>query len=82
MKAMDIHEGIDSTLTILQSRLKGKLERCEIVIIKNYGDLPRVECYARQLNQLSMNILSNAIDAIKESSQALMIDRELTNSST
>lgn len=66
VKAVDIHEGIDSTLMILQSRLKGKPERAEIAVIKTYGDLPLVECYAGQLNQVFMNILSNAIDALEE----------------
>ena len=67
MKAVDIHEGIDSTLMILQSRLKGNDQRLTIEIIKEYGKLPLVECYAGQLNQVFMNILSNAIDAIEES---------------
>ncbi|MBG1241205.1 PAS domain-containing sensor histidine kinase [Nostoc sp. NZL] len=67
MKAVDIHEGIDSTLMILQSRLKGNEQRSTIEIIKEYGKLPLVECYAGQLNQVFMNILSNAIDALEES---------------
>lgn len=65
-KAVDIHEGIDSTILILQYRLKSKPERPGIEIIKNYGDLPMVECYPSQLNQVFMNIFSNAIDAIEE----------------
>ncbi|MEH1816072.1 MAG: PAS domain S-box protein, partial [Nostoc sp.] len=60
MKAVDIHEGIDSTLMILQNRLKGNDQRPTIEIIKEYGKLPLVECYAGQLNQVFMNILSNA----------------------
>ncbi|MBE9104590.1 PAS domain S-box protein [Nostoc cf. edaphicum LEGE 07299] len=67
MKAVDIHEGIDSTLMILQSRLKDNDQRPTIEIIKEYGKLPLVECYAGQLNQVFMNILSNAIDALEES---------------
>ncbi len=67
MKAVDIHEGIDSTLMILQSRLKGNDQRLTIEIIKEYDNLPLVECYAGQLNQVFMNILSNAIDALEES---------------
>ncbi|MEH2357996.1 PAS domain-containing sensor histidine kinase [Nostoc sp.] len=66
MKAVDIHEGIDSTLMILQSRLKGNDQRLTIEIIKEYGKLPLVECYAGELNQVFMNILSNAIDALEE----------------
>ncbi|MBF2084313.1 PAS domain S-box protein [Thermoleptolyngbya sp. C42_A2020_037] len=65
-KSVDIHDGIDSTLMILQNRLKGKSDRPEICILKEYGNLPHVECYAGQLNQVFMNILSNAIDALEE----------------
>ncbi|HIK11988.1 MAG TPA: PAS domain S-box protein [Oscillatoriaceae cyanobacterium M33_DOE_052] len=64
MKRVDIHAGIDSTLQILQSRLNGKGAARDIQLIKEYGDVPPVECYAGQLNQVFMNILSNAIDAI------------------
>ncbi|AFZ12489.1 multi-sensor signal transduction multi-kinase [Crinalium epipsammum PCC 9333] len=66
MKKVDIHEGIDSTLLILQHRLKAKSEHSEIKIIKEYGDLPKVECYPGQLNQVFMNIVSNAIDVLEE----------------
>ncbi|MBF2085807.1 PAS domain S-box protein [Thermoleptolyngbya sp. C42_A2020_037] len=66
-KAVDIHEGIDSTLMILQNRLKAKGDRPEIQVNKHYGILPLVECYAGQLNQVFMNILANAIDALEES---------------
>jgi PAS domain S-box-containing protein len=65
-KDANIHEGIDSTLLILQHRLKAKENRPAIEIIKEYGDLPLVECYAGQLNQVFMNILVNAIDALDE----------------
>lgn len=65
-KSVDIHDGIDSTLMILQNRIKGKSDRPEILILKEYGKLPHVECYAGQLNQVFMNILSNAIDALEE----------------
>ncbi|MDZ8187649.1 MAG: ATP-binding protein [Nostoc sp. ChiSLP02] len=67
MKEVDIHEGIDSTLMILEHRIKGTAERPAIEVIKEYGDLPLVECYAGQLNQVFMNILANAIDALEES---------------
>ncbi|WP_292764209.1 ATP-binding protein [Nostoc sp. NOS(2021)] len=66
-KLVDIHEGIDSTLVILESRLKNHQIGESINIIKEYGDLPKVECYAGLLNQVFMNILANAIDAIQES---------------
>ncbi|MEO1427873.1 MAG: ATP-binding protein [Cyanobacteria bacterium J06632_19] len=65
-KPVDIHEGIDSTLLILQHRIKATLERPGIKIIKEYGNLPNVECYAAQINQVFLHILSNAIDAIEE----------------
>ncbi|OJJ24807.1 hypothetical protein BI308_14660 [Roseofilum reptotaenium AO1-A] len=66
-KAVDIHEGIDSTLLILQYRIKANSERPQIEIVKEYGQLPLVECYPGQLNQVVMNILANAIDALEES---------------
>ncbi|HIK18043.1 MAG TPA: urea ABC transporter substrate-binding protein [Leptolyngbyaceae cyanobacterium M33_DOE_097] len=66
MKPVDIHEGIDSTLLILHSRLKERSNHKGIEIIKDYGELPLIECYAGQLNQVFMNILSNAIDALDE----------------
>jgi signal transduction histidine kinase len=66
-KAVDIHEGIDSTLMILQHRLKATSERPEIELVKDYSALPLVECYAGQLNQVFMNILVNSIDAIDQS---------------
>ncbi|YAF93869.1 MAG: ATP-binding protein [Nodularia sp. CChRGM 3473] len=68
-KAVDIHEGIDSTLLILENRLKGKPEHLGIEVIKEYGKLPLIECYAGQLNQVFMNILTNAIDALEERDQ-------------
>lgn len=66
MKAVDIHEGIDSTLLILQSRLKAKTDSPAIKVIKEYDQLPPVECYAGQLNQVLMNLLANAIDTLEE----------------
>ncbi len=65
-KATDIHEGINSTLLILQHRLKASPDRPEVEITRDFGDLPLVECYPGQLNQVFMNILANAIDAIEE----------------
>ena len=67
-KVIDIHEGIESTLVTLQHRLQSQVKRGEIQVIKNYGELPKVECYPAQLNQVFMNLLSNAIDAVEESS--------------
>ena len=65
-KEVNIHEGIDSTLMILQNRLKLKSYTDGIAVIKEYGNLPLVECYPSQLNQVFMNILVNAIDALEE----------------
>ena len=65
-KAVDIHEGIDSTLLILQHRLKDKAERPAIQVIRDYSNLPLIECYPGQINQVFMNILANAIDALEE----------------
>ncbi|MEH1968338.1 PAS domain-containing sensor histidine kinase [Nostoc sp.] len=65
-KAVDIHLGIDSTLVILEHRLKAQHNRPAIEIIKEYGELPLVECYAGQLNQVFMNILVNALDALEQ----------------
>ncbi|ADI65353.1 HAMP domain-containing sensor histidine kinase [Trichormus azollae] len=64
MKEVNLHEGIDNTLLILQHRIKEKPQHSEIEIIKEYGDLPLIECYPGQLNQVFMNILNNAIDAM------------------
>ncbi|AUT03506.1 PAS domain-containing sensor histidine kinase [Nostoc sp. CENA543] len=64
MKAVDIHEGIESTLLILQNRFKAKPENAKIDILKEYGELPLVECHAGQLNQVFLNIINNAIDAL------------------
>ncbi|MEG4046016.1 MULTISPECIES: ATP-binding protein [unclassified Microcoleus] len=70
MKVADIHEGIDSTLMILQSRLNAKPGLANIQVIKEYGNLPRIECYPGQLNQVFMNILANAIDALEDDSHS------------
>jgi len=65
VKPVDLHEGIDNTLIILKSRLKGSEEQAEVTIERRFGALPLVECHAGQLNQVFMNILSNAIDALE-----------------
>lgn len=67
MKFVDINEGLDNTLMILNHRLTATPNQPEIQIVKKYGDLPLVECYAGQLNQVFMNVLANSIDAIEES---------------
>jgi signal transduction histidine kinase len=66
IKAVDIHEGIKSSLMILHNRLQTRAARPEIQVIEEYSNLPLVECYAAELNQVFINILSNAIDALNE----------------
>jgi two-component system NtrC family sensor kinase len=66
MKPADIHEGLDSTLLILQNRLQAKGGRPGISLVKEYGDLPLVRCYPGHLNQVFMHLLTNAIDALEE----------------
>ncbi|CBN57126.1 MULTISPECIES: PAS domain S-box protein [Kamptonema] len=70
-KEIDIHENIDSTLVILQNRLNGRAGKPEIHLIQNYGKLPLVECYGGLLNQVFMNLLVNAIDAIEQRRDSL-----------
>ncbi|MFS8117857.1 MAG: PAS domain S-box protein [Microcoleus sp.] len=66
MKPVNLHEGIDSTLLILNHRLKGHGNIPSIAIVKEYGNLPSVECFGGPINQVFMNILSNAIDALAD----------------
>jgi signal transduction histidine kinase len=69
MKPVDIHEGIESTLMLLQQRFIANSAYPEITINKEYAQLPLVTCYASQLNQVFMNILNNAIDAVHKHNQ-------------
>ncbi|MEH1863770.1 MAG: GAF domain-containing protein [Nostoc sp.] len=71
LKAVDIHEGLDSTLLILGHRLKNNNQRPVIEIVKEYATLPLLECYPSQLNQVFMNLLSNSIDALEEKFKAI-----------
>jgi PAS domain S-box-containing protein len=66
---VNIHEGIEGTLLILQNRLRARASFPEIMIVKDYGNLPMIECYAGKLNQVFMNLIGNAIDAIDEYNQ-------------
>lgn len=77
MKLVNLHEGINSTLLILQNRFHLGEPYPDIQIIKQYGYLPLIECYPRQMNQVFMNIITNAIDAIKEG-----IEKQLKDKST
>ena len=70
IKSVDIHEGLESTLLILQHRIKESSDRSAIAIERDYGQLPKVECYPGQLNQVFMNLLANAIDALDEAAEA------------
>lgn len=66
---VNIHEGIDSTLVILKHKLKANEKRPEIEVVKKYGKLPKIKCFAGQMNQVFMNIIANAIDAFEESNK-------------
>lgn len=69
MKATDLHEGLESILLILQYRLKATVERPDITVIKDYGNLPPVDCYTGSINQVFMNLITNAVDALEESTE-------------
>ncbi len=77
LKKIDIHENLESTLVILQSRLNGRTGKPEIMLAKNYGEIPLVKCYGGLLNQVFMNLLVNAIDAIEERRSSLEPDQQL-----
>lgn len=75
VKLVDLHEGIESTLLILQHRLRARIGYPPIAVIKDYGDLPLVECYPGPINQVFMNLLSNAISALEERDQNLTLEQ-------
>lgn len=66
-KSVNLHDGIESSLVLLEHRLKAKPDLPPITVVKEFGDLPKIECYASQLNQVLMNVLANAIDALEGS---------------
>ncbi|BAY15824.1 two-component sensor histidine kinase [Anabaenopsis circularis NIES-21] len=72
-KLVKIHEGLEATLMILQSRIKPSAEYCGIEVIKEYGELPLIYCSPGQLNQVFMNILNNAIDALEEAEKLRLL---------
>ncbi|MEH2446918.1 MAG: AAA family ATPase [Nostoc sp.] len=76
----NIHEGIDSTILILKHRLKANEQRPAIEVITDYGNLPQVECFPGQLNQVFMNLLANAIDALDESNTGRSFNEIKANS--
>lgn len=65
-KTVDIHQGIESAILLLQHRLKPNSNRLQILLVRDYGVLPNVKCYAGELNQVFINLLANAIDALEE----------------
>ena len=77
--AFNLHEGIDSTLLILKYRLKANERRPAIEIIKEYGNLPEIRCYPGQLNQVFMNLLGNAIDALEEAREGCSFQEIVEN---
>jgi len=77
--AFNIHEGIDSSLMILKHRLKANEQHPDIEVIKEYGELPLVKCYPGQLNQVFMNLIANAIDALEESNKGYSFAEIKTN---
>ncbi|MGK7903823.1 MAG: ATP-binding protein [Hormoscilla sp.] len=85
LKSVDIHSGLESTLLILQNRLQARRKFPAITIYKDYGNLPSVECYAGQLNQVFLNLLNNAIDALemrKPSIPEIHIATQVVNSNS
>jgi predicted ATPase/signal transduction histidine kinase len=70
----NIHEGIDSTILILKHRLKANEHHPAIEVVTDYGNLPEIECFPGQLNQVFMNLLANAIDALEESNQGRSLE--------
>lgn len=81
-KEANIHEGLDSTLLILENRIKATSEKPAIQIEKDYGDLPLVNCYPGQLNQVFMNILANALDALADRDRDRPLEAMKQNLST
>jgi PAS domain S-box-containing protein len=75
----NIHEGIDSTILILKHRLKADSDRPAIEVDTNYGNIPIIECFPGQLNQVFMNILANAIDTLEEATQKLTFENLAAN---
>ena len=78
MKPVNLHDGIDNTLLILNHRWTTNSRSPGVQLIKNYGNLPLVDCYAGELNQVFMNVISNAIDALLEREASTSADNEST----
>jgi two-component system NtrC family sensor kinase len=82
VKAVNLHEGIDNTLVILRSRLKANGTSPAIEVMKQYGDLPAIDCYASQMNQVFLNLLTNAIDALENQPAPRIITITTTTQAT
>jgi PAS domain S-box-containing protein len=82
VKSVDIHDGLESALLILDGRLQAQPHRAEIQVVKYYGELPSIECFAGQLNQVFMNILLNAIDVLEARDQSRSLAEQYETPST
>jgi len=82
LKAVDIHQGIDSALLLLRHRLLPTVKHAEITIIKNYGEVPPITCYASQMNQVFLNLLDNAIDALEARYATNVLEAKFDSSAT
>jgi signal transduction histidine kinase len=76
VKQVNLHDGIESTLMLLQHRLRDRHGKSDIQVIRDYGDIPELECHASQINQVFMNILSNAIDVLDEADQQAQLQSQ------
>ncbi|MBW4465014.1 MAG: ATPase [Pegethrix bostrychoides GSE-TBD4-15B] len=81
-KFADIHEGLESVLIIVEGRLQSSELSSRIEVVKEYGDLPQIYCFPAQLNQVFLNLLNNAIDALKEADQKRTLDESVANINT
>jgi two-component system, NtrC family, sensor kinase len=81
-KAVDIHEGLDAALTIVQNRLRPSEQFSGIQVVKEYAQLPQIDCYPAQLNQVLLHLLNNAIDALEEAEQNRTTEETIANPNT
>ncbi|MEA5467138.1 sensor histidine kinase [Leptothoe sp. PORK10 BA2] len=81
-KIVDIHEGIEATLIIVESRLQSSDLSSRIEVVKEYKDLPKIHCFPAQLNQVFLNLLNNAVDALEEADRKRAFDERFLNVNT